>query len=127
MEEQKDLGSYSEDGTAGAVSVPSTGSHTPGPWFAGGAVVWVDSRYQACCGRGSVNGCCGEPDIAGDYHEIANTSPNNARLIASAPELLEALKWAMAEVRGQTKYDNRQQKMNCFTKADAAIAKALGQ
>ena len=50
----------------------------------------------------------------------------NARLIAAAPDLLEALEWALAELLGKTKYSDPQQAINCFELADAALAKARG-
>lgn len=64
--------------------------HTPGPWFHEGTHVFVDSRYQVCCGRW-YNECCGNPDIAGDYGPIADTSERDAPLISAAPDLYAAL------------------------------------
>lgn len=65
---------------------------TPGPWFHDGDLVFVDSRYQQCCGRADLNGqCCGNPEVAGDYGEIAQTSECNASLIAAVPELYAVL------------------------------------
>lgn len=48
----------------------------------------------------------------------------HARLISAAPELLEALQWALAELDGDTRYETPAQRVNCFDKARAAIAKA---
>ena len=65
-------------------------NYTPGPWLSSGREVFVDTRYQVCCGRGSVHGCCGEPDVAGDYFVVATTDEANAHLIAAAPDMYEA-------------------------------------
>lgn len=65
---------------------------TPGPWFYDGDHVFVDSRFQECCGRGDANGeCCGIPNVGGDYGTIAETSERDAPLIAAAPCMFEAL------------------------------------
>lgn len=69
---------------------------TPGPWFADGHIVIVDSRHMVCCGRGRNGECCGNPDVGGDYGEIAQTSPNNAHLISAAPDMAEALEKLIA-------------------------------
>lgn len=37
-------------------------------------------------------------------------------------ELSEALRWALAELRGQTRYDNDGQRINCYARADAALS-----
>ena len=41
-------------------------------------------------------------------------------------QLVSALRWALAELRGQTRYDNEQQRENCFDDADAALSQAGG-
>ncbi len=50
----------------------------------------------------------------------------NARLIAAAPELLEALEWAVNDMHGVTKYTDPEQWNNCMALAEAAIARAKG-
>lgn len=35
--------------------------------------------------------CCGDPDTAGEYFQVAETSEQDARLIAAAPLMYEAL------------------------------------
>jgi len=72
-----------------------TPSFTQGPWYADGGSVFVDTRRQVCCGRPGEE-CCGCPDVEGDYFEVAQTSEKDARLIAAAPELLEALEQAVS-------------------------------
>jgi hypothetical protein len=57
-------------------------------------------------------------------YDVNGIDSADARLIAAAPDLFEALQWALSELRGATRYDNPQQALNCFDKADAAIAKA---
>jgi hypothetical protein len=42
-------------------------------------------------------------------------------------KLVEALEWAMSELRGQTRYNDPQQALNCFDLADAALALARGE
>ena len=81
--------------------------HTPGPWH-----LEADEKLSAIsCGKGE------------EYKSIAFlTLPNhqaNARLIASAPELLEALKMALVWLDYEGKYD--------VLAIRAAIAKATGE
>ena len=65
--------------------------HTPGPWHSDGVVVWIDTREQACCGRGHYE-CCGNPDTTGGQEKIGEMGTDaNARLASSAPDLAEAL------------------------------------
>lgn len=62
--------------------------HTPGPWaFREGS----EPHYQALV-YNEENG----EDVAITYHDDGAT---NAKLIAAAPELLEAAEWALTELR----------------------------
>ena len=84
----------------------STTKHTPGPWT-------VD-RIECDCGRGSGHRIVTESDDLGSSENRAN-----ARLIASAPELLEALEHVV-EMAPNHNHD-------WVMKARHAIAKATGQ
>lgn len=48
----------------------------------------------------------------------------HARLIAAAPDLLDALQWALADIRQETRYENELQRESCLARADDTIAKA---
>jgi hypothetical protein len=90
--------------------------HTPGPWQTDQAehdAPYQDIRIHA--GKGSI--CCVWIDDA-PLHDYNAEQRANARLIAAAPELLEALK-AMLE--------NGQDYTATRDKARAAIAKATGE
>lgn len=41
-------------------------------------------------------------------------------------DVREALRWALAELRGQTRYDNDEQRANCYERADAALGGERG-
>lgn len=98
--------------------------HTPGPWrvSADGVDVGSEDSFNPFGGCG----CCGSPWLTADDPEVAKA---DARLIAAAPELLEACQ-AMIE------WDDREQDHAvdfsactelcrvAFDKARAAIAKA---
>jgi hypothetical protein len=88
-------------------------AHTRGPWI-------VDAELDVCAEGGELIASCFP--MMSDYH----AREGNARLIAAAPELLAALKWAM---RGIPKYARRIKGQNegyCdgWDAAHAAIAKA---
>lgn len=94
--------------------------HTPGPW-----------RYWAC----RVDSMDNPPMY--DYAQFANLKEHvfraplrylreeDARLIAAAPDLLEALKELLGCPSGD--YDTTDDYANARKKAEAAIAKAEGQ
>ena len=105
-------------------------THTPGPWQVEGEAVYAnrDPRSRHRNGRACVANIC-----TGDYDELDAEGIANARLIATAPELLEALKalaitleemWAEKEL---TAPKFRQCQLGEAVKdARAAIAKAEG-
>ena len=88
-------------------------THTPGPWVvhptahhpAVRSVGTSDTGPRRICTVGSMNG---NP-----------VDKKNARLIAAAPELLEALQFVMAA--------SGEQLSTAFEQAQAAIAKATGE
>lgn len=84
-------------------------SHTPGPWHAEGSVVTNDQdEIISTC----VIGFCARKDHDEDHA--------TARLIAAAPDMLEALEEIMKTIAGcQTEF--------YYQLARAAIAKAKGE
>jgi hypothetical protein len=91
-----------------------------GPYYAEGSAVVVDSREQVCCGRGVYGECCGEPELVGDYYEVAECAPELAKLFSAAPDLLDACEQLLARA---TIYDDP----HLLEQARAAIAKAKGE
>lgn len=92
------------------------GKHTPGPWE---AVEKIDAdpsegTHYISCGMGALGYWRGGKQRHEDSHWVLNGA--DARLIAAAPELLEACKLI---VSGQTKEG--------YIAANAAIRKAEGQ
>lgn len=74
--------SRQKDDCAGRNGVPAHGKHTPGPW-----VVW----YSDWPGVVGVECASGETIADCSHSNDPDLSEANARLIATAPELLEAL------------------------------------
>lgn len=97
--------------------------HTPGPWRVGpypGHVESMDGRLVAgCMGRQS----------AKDSDDTNAVNEANARLIAAAPELLEALEDVMERFGTQLRLQGygREFKEEMLDKARAAIAQAKGE
>ena len=90
--------------------------HTPGPWTQGWSqngvdCVWLDGKTEPAIGMGD------------DDDWIDCGTEANARLIAAAPELLEALQ-AFTDVYG---VDDVKRWMTVRDNARAAIAKATGK
>ena len=42
--------------------------------------------------------------------------------VDTVEQLREALRWALAELNGATRYDNYEQRENCFALAESALA-----
>jgi len=92
--------------------IAAAAGFTPGPWTLGG-----------CSGRmiTTPNGYVGDGFIA-DVDTLAN-----ANLIASAPDMLEALELCMAELSLYAlEHPNNKTTNICVTMGEAAIAKARG-
>ena len=88
--------------------------HTPGPWA-------VRNKTEVFCGRkrvAHVNAASKEPLNMKQDREVAEA---NARLIAAAPDLLEALKDALCALECCGK------DYPAASKAHATIAKATGE
>ena len=91
--------------------------HTPGPWFAIRNDHYWEVNIEDCRYAPSVANTCDTEVREGSYIAEAN-----ARLIAAAPDLLEALELADAVLRGAN--------MNMVVveaKVKAAIATAKGE
>ena len=85
--------------------------HTPGPWVVAETRLGYDTIVRTQQGRGPVASIL----IAGYLRPVAMA---NARLVAAAPELLDALKTIL--VISDRKHD-------AWDRAYAAIAKATGE
>ncbi len=77
---------------------------TPGPWWSEGSNIYHDGRYLQCCGRGTIHGCCGDPEVAGHEQEsVASAEEKDAEFIALArtavPALIARLEAAEANLK----------------------------
>ena len=50
----------------------------------------------------------------------------NTRTASAPADLVEALRWALAEIEGRTRYTDPQQRQNCLDKCEMALAKHGG-
>ena len=89
--------------------------HTPGPWKAQTHISLDRMEIRDANGRRIA-------ECAMDFPMSAKTHDANASLIAAAPELLEALQEIVAAADGE----GWSQLDASFTKARAAISKAIG-
>lgn len=93
--------------------------HTPGPWFAvadKGQTIIRTSRSSAAFSPLAI--------VKGDKRDTLKDQEANARLIAAAPVLLEALENMVSKAQKQNWNDNYPTELNA---AYAAIAKARGE
>lgn len=98
-------------------------THTPGPWTARGVTIWADAHRPPMGHEIIANA----RTARGDAHDMAN-----ARLIASAPELLAALKDARErlEYLEPEYFDDASHETewrDYLAQTDALIAKAEGK
>ena len=94
--------------------------HTPGPWRYEGAEVWATAPMRfnlTTAGTPMIATLCKHEDADGGFPVEAN-----ARLIAAAPELLEALE----EMVKAGEFEDWDGRCDCIADARAAIAKATG-
>ena len=93
-----------------------TTSHTPGPWFydfAGdAAAVIVDREGDHVVDL-----------VASSYTTAQSALPGNARLIAAAPSLLDALRWALDQLDDDLDPDHQA----ALAAARATLAAATGE
>jgi hypothetical protein len=91
-------------------------THTPGPWvaeFTGPHATTRDGMWEI-----APVGPDGQPDWDREVAATADTNEANARLIAAAPELLEALKAMMDGAYGNPAFPDE----NALVEAQAAAA-----
>lgn len=96
-------------------------SHTPGPWETGCLKTRVEVLPKGWNAPMCIADCHTHYAPDSERERVAN-----ARLIAAAPDLLEALEYAIAGMElAQTFLEDKTGGMDCYlAKARAAIAKA---
>jgi hypothetical protein len=112
-------------------------THTPGPWFAAGSSILARGTTDTF--SGSVSGTIAyaesldQSDIEGRNWHTSGNRDANARLIAAAPDLLEALEEIRDLLWSRPDISDRLRPLMGFSeeatnqKAAMAIAKARGQ
>ena len=98
----------------------TTAKYPPGPWTheGQGDITGIEND--------PANGCVGKVDVCSVYlRTVPGRHEANARLIAAAPELLEALQRMLPELRGLAFFSDTASEM--LRSAEAAIAKATGE
>lgn len=94
-----------------------TTKHTPGPWHNFGRQRNVAGLPHSAVGAKTLLARVYSEAYGDDAQETAN-----ARLIAAAPDLLEALRWIVLRTEEGGYPDGR-----CLEEARAAIARATGE
>ena len=98
-----------------------TTKHTPGPWYVGSGTYEGRNIYSVASVTDD-EGFTYQPIVASAEDDGIDCWDANARLIAAAPALLEALKWMVLRTEGGEYPDGK-----CLEDARAAIAKATGE
>lgn len=105
----------------------SAGEHSPGPWEA--SDVRYNRDFRTCLNVMSEGGLRFVAAVSCDPHTDAAQLHANARLIAAAPELLEALQTMVAhsdKLIADGHYDYREPRVQeLYDMCAAAIAKAV--
>ena len=112
--------------------------HTPGPWFTGVSYGFPGRVHAKLEAIGHVRRFVAVADVLlsqsermGDREVLDDERNANARLIAAAPDLLEALRNALTQVADATSgYPERERHETpaaTIARAEAAIAKAEGK
>jgi len=105
-------------------------THTPGPWHVDTAG-HPNADVRAACGRAVAFTwmvCCGTPKTSEQYKARTEIDRANARLIAAAPEMLEALQGLFgADMESVMMGHGHHDQVEAIAKARAAIAKAEGR
>lgn len=94
-------------------------THTPGPWFARAAIKAHEFIITAESG-----GYAPLARVKGDKRSTLPAAQANARLMAAAPELINALIWFVEELADDSAIDMAKLINEMEVKATAAINKA---
>ena len=102
-------------------------SFTPGPWevHSSNSERWSCYVFPKGNGNFPYDTICHIEEAFGPNYSHPGSHTANARLIAAAPELLEALKACAAVCAGETM--NKRGLISALEQARAAIAKATGE
>jgi hypothetical protein len=107
--------------------------HTPGPWreFAPEIDGIVEENYRTICGGADLEPGVPNSQWGYEYFDISGyISPANARLIAAAPDLLEALESLLPglvlDLRYASADDDRDAMRHRIKTVTDALAKAFG-
>ena len=97
--------------------------HTPGPWAvdSDGSGWYIEATPE----RGHSLAFIASPEFQEEPDTSASEAEANARLIAAAPDLLEALQW-LVDILPDPDLDNDELQRTWTRRARAAIAKATG-
>ena len=98
-----------------------TTKFTPGPWYVGTGT-YEDRNIYSVASVTDDEGFTYQPIVASAEDDGIKCWDANARLIAAAPELLEALKWMVLRTEEGGYLDGK-----CLEEARAAIARATGE
>lgn len=97
--------------------------HTPGPWGASGVHVRTETHTVAVAVGQTRKAPWDGPDASVDYDQCCA----NARLIAAAPDLLEALEEVLEDITHEDHVPGDWSVQVVVRKAREAIAKAKGE